>query len=129
MLIQVNSDNHVDGEKYRQFIETEVEAALGNYADRITRVEVHLQDTNAAKGGQDDCRCMMEARMPGKHELAVTVKAESVSQAIVAAAEKLERLVENTVGRLDDAKYRAGPPLPTDSVPPLASEQPEGPAA
>jgi ribosome-associated translation inhibitor RaiA len=123
MLIEVNSDNHVDAAKFRQFAETEIEAAIGHYADRITRVEVQLQDVNAGKGGDDDCRCMMEARMPGRHDLAVTEKAASIGQAIVGAAEKLERLVEKTIGRLEDGKYRAGPPLPADPVPPLPSEQ------
>jgi ribosome-associated translation inhibitor RaiA len=122
MLIEVNGDNHVDAAKFRAFAEGEVEAAVGRFGDRITRVEVQLGDENADKGGADDCRCMMEARMPGHHRLAVTEKAASLGQAIVGAAEKLERLVEHTVGRLTDDRYRAGPALPDEPVAPLPSE-------
>lgn len=123
MLIEVNSDNHVDAAKYRQFAETEVDAAIGRFGERITRVEVQLQDVNAAKGGENDMRCMMEVRIAGQKPLAVTQRAASIGEAIVGAAEKLERLVENTVGRLDDGKYRAGPEIPPDPVPPLPSER------
>jgi ribosome-associated translation inhibitor RaiA len=119
MLIEVNSDNHVDAAKFRDFATTEVEAAIGHHGERVTRVEVQLQDVNADKGGDADCRCMMEVRLAGQKPLAVTAHAASVGQAIVDAAEKLERLVEHTVGRLEDDKYRPGPPLPTDPVPPL----------
>ncbi len=128
MLIEVNSDNHVHAAKFRQFVETEIETAVGRYADRITRVEVQLQDVNAAKGGGDDCRCMMEARMPGQKNLAVTEKAASIGQAITGAADKLERIVEHAIGRLEDGKYRAGPELPADPVPPLPSERAAGDA-
>jgi hypothetical protein len=123
MLIEVNSDNHVDAAKYRQFAETEVDAALGRFGERITRVEVQLQDVNAAKGGENDMRCMMEVRIAGQKPLAVTERAASIGEAIVGAAEKLERLVENTIGRLEDGKYRAGPELPPEPVPPLPSER------
>lgn len=122
MLIEVNGDNHVDAAKFRQFAETEVDAAIGRYSDRITRVEIQLQDVNANKGGGDDCRCMMEVRMPGRQPLAVTEKAASIGQAIVGAAEKLERIVEHTIGKREDGRYRKGPPLPDDPVPPLPSE-------
>lgn len=123
MLIEVNSDNHVEAAKYRQFAETEVDAALGRFGERVTRVAVQLQDVNAGKGGQDDMRCMMEVRLAGQKPLAVTQRAASVGEAIVGAAEKLERLVERTVGKLEHGKYRAGPPLPAEVVPPLPSER------
>lgn len=123
MLIEVNSDSHVEAAKYRQFAETEVDAALGRFGERVTRVAVQLQDVNAGKGGQDDMRCMMEVRLAGQKPLAVTQRAASVGEAIVGAAEKLERLVERTVGKLEDGKYRAGPPLPAEVVPPLPSER------
>jgi hypothetical protein len=123
MQIQVNHDDHVRGAKFVDFVEAEVRSALDRFGERITRVEVHLSDANAQKGGGADARCLMEVRIVGQNPLAVTGFASSVGQAIAVAAEKLERLVEHTIGRLDDSTYRKGPDLPPDSGPPLPGER------
>ena len=124
MQIQVNHYNHVDGAKFIEFVEAEVHDALDRFGERITRVEVHLNDVNAHKGGGADARCLMEVRIAGQKPLAVTEFAPSVGQAISGAAEKLERLVDHTLGRLDDSTYRKGPELPADPVPPLPTGNP-----
>lgn len=80
-----------------------VEKALYRFSERITRVEVHLNDENSHKNGQDDKRCMMEARLEGRQPTAVTDQAASMHQAINGAAEKLCRAIESTLGRMRDA--------------------------
>jgi ribosome-associated translation inhibitor RaiA len=70
-------------------------------------VEVHLADENSrAKGGQDDKRCTMEARMAGLQPVAVTEQAPNLMQAVSGAAEKLEKTLDRTLERLDDRKGR-----------------------
>ena len=101
MKIQVNTDDNIPGsEGFEQKIQATVESILGHLADHITRVEIHLSDENSAKGGNDDKRCMMEARLEGRQPVAVTDEAASIDQAIDGAAKKLKRSIEHTLGRL-----------------------------
>lgn len=103
MKIQINTDNHIAGrEELAEQAKATVESTLGHLAEHITRVEVHLSDENGDKGGSRDKRCMMEARLEGHQPLAVLDKAESISQAIEGAAEKLKRSLDHTLGRLSD---------------------------
>lgn len=103
MQVLVNSDNHIVGsESVTQRVETIVEGTLQRFENRITRVEVHLNDVNSDKPGKDDKRCMMEARIGGLKPIAVTAHAATLVDAIDAAAEKLERAIEHTLGRIAD---------------------------
>ncbi|HEU4624683.1 MAG TPA: HPF/RaiA family ribosome-associated protein [Steroidobacteraceae bacterium] len=105
MQIRVNSDHHITGdERMNEIVTNLVTDAVGRYADRITRVEVHLNDVNAAKHGERDKRCMMEARIGGLAPIAVTHEADSLQLAMEGAAEKLERAVSRALGKLADSK-------------------------
>lgn len=103
MHIQVNTDRNIEGrEELARRVKAIVEDALRRYSDRITRVEVHLSDENSDKGGEDDKRCMIEARLEGRSPTAVTHHAATVDQAVDGAADKLQRALERTLGRLRD---------------------------
>ncbi len=103
MQIQVNTDSNIEGrEKLADHVKSVVEGAMSRFRERITRVEVHLSDENGLKSGQDDKRCMMEARLEGRQPAAVTHHAASLNQAINGAADKLQRSIESTLGRLHD---------------------------
>jgi len=102
MIIQVNSDSHVDGNvNVVVEVEEKVQHALDRYADRITRVEVHLNDENAHKNGQNDQRCLMEARLNGLPPIAVTHKAATLAQAVDGAIERLRNAIVNQLGKLE----------------------------
>jgi ribosome-associated translation inhibitor RaiA len=107
MQVQLNTDRHitVDDELSHQ-VEAVVESVLGRFTDQITRVEVHLSDVNSHKGGDDDKRCMLEARLAGLEPMAVSHQAATLQQAIDGAAKKLERALESTLGRLGNKKGR-----------------------
>lgn len=103
MQIQIHTDSNIEGgEKLIAHFSGVVEGALERFSDRITRVEIHLSDQNSDKSGQDDKRCMMEARLEGRQPIAVTHLAASLDQAVDGAAHKLTRLIEGTLGRLHD---------------------------
>jgi ribosome-associated translation inhibitor RaiA len=111
MQVLVNSDNHITGtEDLTLRVEQVVENAVSRFGDRITRVEVHLNDVNSHKLGDRDKRCMMEARVGGLKPIAVTAEAASLDAAIDAAAEKLERALDHTLGRLEDTPGRTPHP-------------------
>lgn len=103
MQIIVNTDHHLTGsEELTARVEADVSATLDRFSDRVTRVEVHLNDENSVKAGANDKRCMMEARVRGHPPVAVTAHADSVDIAIAAASDKLERALDAVTGRLDD---------------------------
>ena len=125
MQIQINTDRNIEGhEALIDHVSTVVKESLSQLSDHITRVEVHLADENgpkkAGKDGQNDKRCMMEARLQGFPPLAVTAHAASVHQAVGSAADKLARMVESTLGRLHDQKRRRNAVELPEETPPEA---------
>ena len=113
MQIQVNTDHNIEGhEALADQIRDVVESALNRVSDHITRVEVHLSDENGDKGGPNDKRCMMEARLEGRQPVAVTQHAATLEQAVDGAADKLIRLIESTLGRRHDRESRRTDPPP-----------------
>lgn len=102
MLIKVNTDNHIDGSaEMAAGVEAVVEDTLAHFAERLTRVEVHLSDENSHKGGDRDKRCVMEARAQGLQPIAVTHDAGTADEAVDGAAEKLKHALETHFGRLE----------------------------
>ena len=112
MNIQLNTDVHIDGtEALAAQVGATVEQALARFEEHVTRVEVHLSDENGGKSGQQDQRCMLEARLEGRQPVAVTDQAATLEQAVHGAAQKLARLLDSTLGRLhDDREKASGPP-------------------
>ena len=103
MQVQVHTDSSVHGsDNLTQAVEAAVEGAVRRWTQRITRVEVHLSDVNRHKGGADDKRCVMEARLGGLQPIAVTHTSGTLPEAIDGAAEKLKKSLENLLGRLND---------------------------
>lgn len=101
MIVQVNTDNHISGrDALARRVEATVQSALDRFSDRITRVEVHLSDENGRKGGPDDKRCVLEARVEGRQPTAVTHMAESLDEAVSGAADKLTSALDSALGRL-----------------------------
>lgn len=100
MLIQINAGSVQSSDALNQHVQDHVESALKHVADRVTRVEVHLNDENAHKSGHNDKRCTMEARLAGQHPFAVEVHHEDLYEAITEAANKLGRAVGHKIERL-----------------------------
>ncbi len=121
MQIQVNTDRNVSGHEARvEKVTAIVKVGLGRFTDHLTRVEVHLSDENSlAKGGSDDHRCLMEARIPGRAPIAVTHHAANVALSAEGAVQKLSRKMDSVLGRQRDLRTRAAPATPTaDSLEP-----------
>jgi hypothetical protein len=105
MEIQVNTDKNIaSSDKLAGHVQTEIEHALSQYADRITRVEVHLRDESAGRSTAGDKRCMLEARPSGGQPVAVTDYADTLEDALHGALAKLVRLLESKFARRNDPK-------------------------
>ena len=72
MQIQFNTDHHITaGEKLTTSLSDLITEGLNRFSDHITKVEVHLTDVNGNKGGENDKRCVLEARLEGKKPVAL----------------------------------------------------------
>lgn len=101
MQIQVNSDNHIQGNiRLEEWVRSTVESTLERFEEDLTRVEVHLRDENGDKPGPHDKRCQMEARPKGHQPISVSHKSASLDQAVEGAATKLEHALEHFYGKL-----------------------------
>jgi ribosomal subunit interface protein len=108
MVIQVNTDNHIENsQSLTEHVQSVVADALERFGNRVTRVVVQLTDENSAqKSGDDDKRCAMEARLAGLSPIAVTQHAGTVHQAVDGAVVKLERSIERILAKRDGPKGR-----------------------
>lgn len=105
MQVQVNTSHDIHGnQKFHEFVQAEIEAALERFAPHLTRVEVHFTDENGDKDIGEDKRCMIEARPAGASPVSVTHMAGSVDLALEGAAEKMARLLDTHFGKLHPAK-------------------------
>ncbi len=107
MHIEMSTDRNIEGDidLWHQ-VSQDIEAALRRFHDHLTRVEVHLSDVNADRGGNADIRCVMEARPAGRTPLAVTHHAATVTEAYRGAASKLQRLLETRFSRMESRRGR-----------------------
>jgi len=102
MLIQVNTDSNTHGTlELTSGVEAFIEEKLGRFAERITRVEVHLNDENSpSKAAGDDRRCMIEVRMANMDPITTTEHADTYDKALRGAANKMQDRIETILGKL-----------------------------
>src|SRR5690606_4029581 len=123
MKIQPNTNKNIQGDDaVAGHVETAVNNALARFRSQITRIEVHLSDLNANKAGSHDKRCVMEARLESRNPVAVTHEADTVRESINGAAQKLQRLLESSLGKLA-APERKGHAIPAGAEAPLDADE------
>lgn len=105
MQIQLNSDHNITGSAgLQEKVEQVLEQELKHMASEITRIEVHLNDVNSAKGGEDDKRCLLEARVAGMKPIATEHRAATIDLALNGAAEQLSRALKNSLDKLESKR-------------------------
>ncbi len=110
MQIQFNSDSSVMGtENVAERIEAMLHQKLARFEDRVTRLEVHVSDENAHKGGDDDKTCTIEARPRGGKPIGVTEHAAKVDDAARKAANTLVQRLERILGKGEKHKHDPRP--------------------
>jgi hypothetical protein len=79
----------------------ELIVVISRFSDHITRLEVHLADENGPKGGENDIRCTLEARLEGRQPMAVTHHAGTIPLAVQGAANSLVSMIDTALGRTE----------------------------
>ena len=95
MIIQINTDKNISGnQKLLTYINTKIAGEFSRFSDHISRIEVHLSDENGSKGGQDDKRCMLEARLKNRQPIVATSEGGTLEQAVNDTIDKVKTLID-----------------------------------
>lgn len=104
MQVHINKDHNIKN-SHDYILESAnfeniVRGSLGHYQKHITRIEIHFSDTNSAKNGFDDKRCLIHARISGVKPLAAIHQANNIQLALDGAIEKLINSLNHTFGKM-----------------------------
>jgi ribosomal subunit interface protein len=103
MTIQLNTDKNIQGsELLEASVSEKISRELKHFVDRITRIEVHLSDQNADRGGSDDIQCKIEARLENIQPVIVVSKNGTTEAAIDDAVEKMKARLRTIVGKMNN---------------------------
>jgi hypothetical protein len=103
MIIQLNTDKSIAGnERLENYLNLIISGELSRFSNYITRIEVHLSDENASNEGENDKRCMLEARLQNKQPIGVTCHANTLEKVVNDALDKLKNSMETIIGREKD---------------------------
>lgn len=100
MKIQFNTDKNIQGtETLEAFVTENIKSKLKRFADKITRIEVHLSDQNAQKAGTNDIHCKIEARIEGLQPILATATDSTKEKALNNAIDKIKAALDTVIGR------------------------------
>lgn len=103
MIIQINTDNTISGEKRTEdFFNSQIAEALQRFESHITRIEVHLKDESGKKDGFNEISCLLEARLEGRQPIAITNQANTINLAVTGAIEKIKSAIETILGKIQE---------------------------
>jgi ribosome-associated translation inhibitor RaiA len=108
MDVEINYGNIEKDDKIAEHVWGELEQHLGRHLERLTRIEVHLNDQNGPKGGERDKRCMIEQRPRGSKPIAVEATGGDMYTVITAAAGKAQRALESWIGKKEAGHHGQG---------------------
>ncbi|WP_017257850.1 HPF/RaiA family ribosome-associated protein [Pedobacter arcticus] len=102
MIIQINTDNHIEGkEELNTYITNLFNEKLQRFDSYLTRVEVHLSDENGGeKGGADDKKCNIEARLENLEPIFASSQSDDISKAIHDCLQKIKRGIEHQLDKV-----------------------------
>lgn len=101
MTIQINSDKNIEiTEELAAYFKAESSKSLRRFEEHLTRLEIHFRDENAAKGGADDKRCLIEARMEGHQPFAATCHEDTIQKAFQGATDKIKHALGKEMDKL-----------------------------
>lgn len=102
MIIQVNTDNHIEGkEGMNTYINNLFNEKLARFDAHLTRIEVHLSDENGSgKAGSDDKKCNIEARLEGLDPIFASAQSDDISKAIHTALGKIKNGIEHHLDKV-----------------------------
>jgi len=118
MNIEIRTDKNIqNSERLITYISAELNQEFQRHSERITHFSVHLSDENGDKGGSDDIKCMIEARLAGSKPVVVNHRGHNVDTSVHGAIDRLKRSLEHVIEKKDN---------PRGTQPVLADSDEEG---
>lgn len=103
MEVIFNTDKNIEGkERIEEYFKEQLKEDLNRFSDRVTRLEVHLSDENGAKSGDNDKKCLIEARPEGLKPLAVSATDSDIDKAVRSASQKMKNSLTKLIGKLQN---------------------------
>jgi len=101
MTILINRGENVEtNERTTEYFSDAVKKDLDRFSEYLTRIEVHFSDINADKGGPQDKKCVIEARVKNREPLAVTAQDDAMEKAFNSALGKVKASMTTIVGKM-----------------------------
>ena len=101
MIIQINRGENIEtNERSAEYFSEAIVKDLDRFSEYLTRVEVHFSDINAEKGGPQDKKCVIEARVKNREPLAVTAQEDAMEKAFNSALGKVKASMTTIVGKM-----------------------------
>ena len=102
MNIEISTDKNIqNSDRLIGYVRAELTEEFQRHSERITHFSVHLSDENGDKGGDDDIKCMIEARPAGFKPVVVNHRGHNLDTAITGAIERLKRSLEHVIEKKD----------------------------
>jgi N-methylhydantoinase B/oxoprolinase/acetone carboxylase alpha subunit len=101
MKIQINTDKTLNGDsRMQKYFSSLIEKSFNRFQSKISRIEVHLKDSNGNKKGVNDKICLLEARIKGRKPIAISCEANTLELAFEGGISKMETAMNTIIGRL-----------------------------
>lgn len=111
MQVLINSDNSIQmHSKLSDAIGAYINNVLRRFEPYLIRVDVHLtgeKNEKTSNRGPVEKRCLLKAQPKHHRSLVASKEASDIDDAFSGAATKMQRLLENTYGRLSDKRRRS----------------------
>lgn len=99
MTIQINTDHNIEtSEKFETQLRDMLADKLSRFGTHLTRLEMHLSDENSGeKSGQNDKKCLIEARWEGMAPIVVSENSDNVMQSVNGATAKMKAALTSAI--------------------------------
>ena len=105
MNIEIRTDKNIqNSERLIDYVRAELNQEFQRHSERITHFSVHLSDENGDKGGDDDIRCMIEAKPAGLKAVVVNHRGHNLDTAIHGAIDRLKRSLEHVIEKKESSR-------------------------
>jgi hypothetical protein len=106
MQVQVNTDNATNGpEPFVDEVAATIRHLLLRFSDRLSRVEIHLSDVDAQRGGVDK-HCLIELRPDGMAPVVASDQVETLDAAVSGAVAKSIAVLDHALSKLASHRRR-----------------------
>jgi len=100
MKILVNSDSPIAMDARRaKYIVGEASELLDRFSDRLTRVDIHIEDVDRGKTGKVDKRCFVEVRPTRMKPVVASAQTKDLETSVNQAMRKIVRALNTTLGK------------------------------